>query len=132
MTAQLTNIPAFLNIVGYGGDTVTFKLTLKDKTTNTAIPITGTISAQIRRCKGDDEFWTITTVAGTSTGEINCTIAPAVSGELAIYATRQSLYIGDELLTGQIFSGYWDLQVKNTDTKTYVSGEVYIIGEVTR
>lgn len=132
MTAQLANIPAFLNIVGYGGDTVTFKLMLKDKTTNVAIPVTGTIMAQIRRYKDDTEYWTITATAGVSTGEINCTITPEVSANLATYATMQSLYVGDELITGQIFSGYWDLQVNNTATKTYVSGEVFIIAEVTR
>ena len=60
MTAQVSALPGFLNVIGYGGDDISFTATLKNKDTGAAIPIVGTSKAQIRRYKDDTEYWSMT------------------------------------------------------------------------
>ena len=133
MTAQVSALPGFLNVIGYGGDDISFTATLKNKDTGAAIPIVGTSKAQIRRYKDDTEYWSMTVaVDPIITNKAVLTIPAAVSAAVEEYACLRSLYVGDDLVTGPMFQGFWDWQVVGGSTKTYASGQMTIIMEVSR
>ena len=134
MTAMVTALPGFLDVVGYGGDDVSFEVSLWSDTEHTVpVPIEGTSKAQVRRSKHDTEYWALTiTVDEVDTNKAMIVASAASTAEMAELACAGSFYVGDELISGLMFMGYWDWQQADGGVKTYASGRFVLVAEVTR
>lgn len=134
MTAMVTALPGFLDVVGYGGDDISFEVSLWSDTAHTEpVPIVGTSKAQVRRAKTDTEYWELTiTVDETDTNKAMITAPAASTAEMAELACSGSFYDGDTLISGLMFMGFWDWQQTDGGVKTYASGRFIVLAEVTR
>ena len=103
MTAMVTALPGFLDVVGYGGDDVSFEVSLWSDTEHTVpVPIEGTSKAQVRRSKHDTEYWALTiTVDEVDTNKAMIVASAASTAEMAELACAGSFYVGDELKIGR-------------------------------
>ena len=134
MTAMVTALPGFLDVVGYGGDDVSFEVSLWSDTEHTVpVPIVGTSKAQVRRSKHDTVAYELTvTVDEVDTNKAMITAPAASTALMAEEACSGSFYVGDELITGLMFMGFWDWQQADGGVKTYASGRFVLVAEVTR
>ena len=134
MTAMVTSLPGFLDVVGYGGDDVSFEVSLWSDTEHTVpVPIEGTSRAQVRRDKHDEDYWSLTiAVDPVDTNKAIITAPSASTAEMAELAVSGSFYVGDSLITGLMFMGYWDWDQTDGGVKTYASGRFVVVAEVTR
>lgn len=124
--ANITLQPQVLDLSLYAGDGVEFRLICTDSG-NTAVPITGTVMAQVRvdRLAPDDPVV-----------EFAADMAEAPQGIILLSLTgaqTQELMADPSTSKGK-FSGVWDVQWTPTgeEARTLCQGKVECVADVTR
>lgn len=109
---ELLLVPGKLNLTVYKGDPISLKITLRRKTTLTAIDLTGkTTRAQIR------------TSAGVSVMSFTTVITDAVAGKVTVSLSA----VNSALLPARAL---WDFEV--IDDRTYLAGTIKAKAQVSQ
>lgn len=129
--ANLSTMPARLDLQAYGGDDTNIILKFKDANGAYFIPA-GTLTAQARASVEDTTAYDLTVTKDTGTTSVKITIPGTVSSPLALASEVTTIYVANDQVTAPVWFGVWDLQESNTETRTLCFGSVAFVGEVTR
>jgi len=129
--ADLDIQPPVLNISFYAGDGVGFKLICTDnEEPPAAIPITGTIEAQVRvdRIQADPPIEPIITFSSDMTDADDGIVILSLTGE-----QTQDLIDHTSTKKGK-FKGVWDVEwtAPGSEPRTLIQGDVECLADVTR
>jgi len=129
----LNIVPPKLDIVAYGGDDTKIAFNLTDGNGD-VVALVGEHTSQIRPDANSKTYWDLTvTLDSEVSGRATITVPSEVAAELVVDATMETIYVGDDLVSGPMFIGVWDWQYNdNGEIRTMVHGDITVIGEVTK
>jgi hypothetical protein len=130
MAQQLNLQPALLDLALYAGDGVSIKLVVTQSADADPIDLTGSVKAQIRKTRDEDE--TVNPVIV----EFVAILTDAYLGIVYLLLTgddTQTLIEHDSVVNGK-FTGVWDIEwhPAEDEPRTLCQGDVECVADVTR